>query len=204
MALTACGGQGGQAEAGGADKPGTGAGAVSLAASVGSPPSSTYLDDGRTVAGLDRDVSDAAAKVLGLTVRREVAGFEAILPALGSGKYQAGTGNFSPEGVPHLPAGAEELTPVPHRQQSQQPQHSQQVQPSLQQLQQSQQSPHDLQTPSRRRRLHGPSYVPQHIWQVQAMPMKTRQPGRKARGSRGGGGGGRSPGPPGCGGAPGA
>ncbi|MBO1283590.1 hypothetical protein J3368_05190, partial [Streptomyces sampsonii] len=44
--------------------------------------------------------------------------------------------------------------------------------------------------PSRRRRLHGPSYVPQHIWQVQAMPTKTRQPGISPRGSRGGGGGG--------------
>ncbi|MFG1985451.1 ABC transporter substrate-binding protein [Streptomyces albidoflavus] len=125
LTLTACGGQGGQAEAGGAGRPGSEAGAVSLptedvvsgvrkdpaaakllpaalrdggeislAASVGSPPSSTYLDDGKTVAGLDRDVSDAAAKVLGLTVEREVASFEAILPALGSGKYQVGTGNF--------------------------------------------------------------------------------------------------------------
>ncbi|MFD4988122.1 ABC transporter substrate-binding protein [Streptomyces sp. NPDC058374] len=69
-------------------------GEISLAGSVGSPPSSTYLDDGRTVVGLDRDVADAAAKVLGLDVKREVASFEAILPALGSGKYEVGTGNF--------------------------------------------------------------------------------------------------------------
>ncbi|MFE4718302.1 ABC transporter substrate-binding protein, partial [Streptomyces sp. NPDC056728] len=33
-------------------------------------------------------------KVLGLKLKREAAGFEAILPALGSGKYDLGTGNF--------------------------------------------------------------------------------------------------------------
>lgn len=96
MALTACGGQGGQAEAGGADKPGTGAGAVSLAASVGSPPSSTYLDDGRTVAGLDRDVSDAAAKVLGLTVRREVALLRGDPPGAGQRQVPGGHRQLQP------------------------------------------------------------------------------------------------------------
>lgn len=70
------------------------AGTLDLAASVGSPPTSTYLADGRTVAGLDVDVADAVAKVLGLRLHREAASFEAILPALGSGKYAVGTGNF--------------------------------------------------------------------------------------------------------------
>ncbi|MFJ9812179.1 ABC transporter substrate-binding protein [Streptomyces sp. NPDC101158] len=69
-------------------------GTLTLAASVGSPPSSAYLPDGRTIVGLDVDFSDAVAKALGLELKREAAGFEAILPALGSGKYDVGTGNF--------------------------------------------------------------------------------------------------------------
>ncbi|MEV4429853.1 ABC transporter substrate-binding protein [Streptomyces sp. R-07] len=69
-------------------------GSLALASSVGTPPSSAYLPDGRTVVGVDADFSAAVAKALGLELKREVVGFEAILPALGSGKYDVGTGNF--------------------------------------------------------------------------------------------------------------
>ncbi|MFI9114547.1 ABC transporter substrate-binding protein [Streptomyces venezuelae] len=69
-------------------------GSLTLAASVGTPPSSAYLPDGKTVVGVDADFSAAVAKALGLELKREVVGFEAILPALGSGKYDVGTGNF--------------------------------------------------------------------------------------------------------------
>ncbi|MFH9725009.1 ABC transporter substrate-binding protein [Streptomyces sp. NPDC017254] len=69
-------------------------GSFTVASSVASPPSSTYLPDGKTVVGVDADFSAAVAKALGLELKREVAGFEAILPALGSGKYDVGTGNF--------------------------------------------------------------------------------------------------------------
>ncbi|PJN33638.1 ABC transporter substrate-binding protein [Streptomyces sp. CB02959] len=69
-------------------------GTLALASSVGTPPGATYLPDGRTLAGQDIDFADAVGKVLGLKLTREVAGFEAILPALGSGKYDVGTGNF--------------------------------------------------------------------------------------------------------------
>ncbi|ARH90517.1 ABC transporter substrate-binding protein [Streptomyces sp. MOE7] len=69
-------------------------GSLRLASSVGSPPAATYLPDGRTLAGQDIDFADAVGKVLGVRIKREVAGFEAILPALGSGKYDLGTGNF--------------------------------------------------------------------------------------------------------------
>ncbi|GAA0474680.1 ABC transporter substrate-binding protein [Streptomyces olivaceiscleroticus] len=70
-------------------------GTLTLAASVGgSPPGATYLPDGKTVVGQDIDFADAVAKVLGLRFTREEASFEAILPALGSGKYDLGTGNF--------------------------------------------------------------------------------------------------------------
>ncbi|MFJ1836955.1 ABC transporter substrate-binding protein [Streptomyces sp. NPDC088175] len=70
------------------------AGTLTIAASVSNPPGATYLADGRTVAGTDIDFADAVARKLGLRFKREVASFEAILPALGSGKYDVGTGNF--------------------------------------------------------------------------------------------------------------
>lgn len=69
-------------------------GTLNIASSVGTPPGATYLEDGTTLAGTDIDIADAAARVLGLKPKREVAAFEAILPALGSGKYDVGTGNF--------------------------------------------------------------------------------------------------------------
>ncbi|MFE4331189.1 ABC transporter substrate-binding protein [Streptomyces sp. NPDC056831] len=69
-------------------------GTFTIASSIGSPPGATYLEDGRTVAGTDIDLADAVARKLGLRPKREVASFEAILPALGSGKYDVGTGNF--------------------------------------------------------------------------------------------------------------
>lgn len=69
-------------------------GTLTLASSVGNPPGAVYLADGRTVAGQDIDFADAVAKVLGLKLKRQVAAFEVILPALDSGKYDLGTGNF--------------------------------------------------------------------------------------------------------------
>ncbi|MEU5694139.1 ABC transporter substrate-binding protein [Actinosynnema sp. NPDC020468] len=71
------------------------AGTVKFAASVGGTgPSAYFADDNKTALGLDIDIAEAATKVLGVKVDREVASFEAILPALTSGKYQVGTGNF--------------------------------------------------------------------------------------------------------------
>lgn len=69
-------------------------GTLTIASGVGTPPGATYLPDGRTVAGTDIDVADAVARALGLKLKREASAFEAILPALGSGKYDLGTGNF--------------------------------------------------------------------------------------------------------------
>uniref|UniRef100_UPI0034DEC677 ABC transporter substrate-binding protein n=1 Tax=Streptomyces flavofungini TaxID=68200 RepID=UPI0034DEC677 len=45
-------------------------------------------------AGQDIDIADAVGKVLGVKVARQDASFESILPALGSGKFDFGTGNF--------------------------------------------------------------------------------------------------------------
>ncbi|GAA2310274.1 ABC transporter substrate-binding protein [Streptomyces kunmingensis] len=70
-------------------------GSLKIAVSVGgSPPNSTYLPDGKTIVGQDIDFANAVGKVLGIELDQEVASFEAILPALDSGKYDLGTGNF--------------------------------------------------------------------------------------------------------------
>lgn len=60
----------------------------------GTPPGTTYLDDGKTLTGQDVDFADAVANVLGIELKTEQASFEAILPALDSGKYDFGASNF--------------------------------------------------------------------------------------------------------------
>jgi polar amino acid transport system substrate-binding protein len=60
----------------------------------GQPPGVSYLADGKTLAGQDVDFADAVAKTLGIELKHESASFEAILPALDSGKYDFGASNF--------------------------------------------------------------------------------------------------------------
>ncbi|MDO0928405.1 ABC transporter substrate-binding protein [Streptomyces sp. TG1A-8] len=68
---------------------------LTVAISVGgTPPGTTYLPDGKTLTGQDVDFTEAVAKVLGLRLKVEQASFEAILPALDSGKYDVGASNF--------------------------------------------------------------------------------------------------------------
>ncbi|MEU9327018.1 ABC transporter substrate-binding protein [Streptomyces canus] len=68
---------------------------LTLAVSVsGQPPGTSILDDGKTLAGQDIDFANAVAKVLDIRLKTEQASFEAILPALDSGKYDLGVGNF--------------------------------------------------------------------------------------------------------------
>ncbi|MCX5047111.1 MULTISPECIES: ABC transporter substrate-binding protein [unclassified Streptomyces] len=68
---------------------------LTVAISVGgTPPGTTYLADGKTLTGQDVDFANAVAKVLGISLKTEQAGFEAILPALDSGKYDFGASNF--------------------------------------------------------------------------------------------------------------
>ncbi|MFI2643487.1 ABC transporter substrate-binding protein [Streptomyces sp. NPDC018610] len=68
---------------------------LTIAYSVGgTPPGTTYLADGKTLTGQDVDFAEAVAKVLGIRLDKQEASFEAILPALGSGKYDLGAGNF--------------------------------------------------------------------------------------------------------------
>ena len=73
----------------------SGVSSLTVAISVGgTPPGTTYLDDGKTLTGQDVDFADAVGKVLGIKLKHEAAGFEAILPALDSGKYDFGASNF--------------------------------------------------------------------------------------------------------------
>ncbi|MDA5279837.1 ABC transporter substrate-binding protein [Streptomyces sp. NPDC054904] len=70
-------------------------GSVRIGSSVGSPPSAYYPNgQDKPPAGQDIDIANAVAKVLGVKAERQDASFETILPALGSGKYDLGTGNF--------------------------------------------------------------------------------------------------------------
>ncbi|MFI9344777.1 ABC transporter substrate-binding protein [Streptomyces sp. NPDC052773] len=70
-------------------------GTLRVGSSIGDPPSAYYPNGSdRAPAGLDIDLADAVARVLGVRLDRQEASFESILPALGSGKYDVGTGNF--------------------------------------------------------------------------------------------------------------
>ncbi|MFE5887465.1 ABC transporter substrate-binding protein [Streptomyces sp. NPDC056462] len=71
------------------------AGKLRVGSSIGFPPGAYYPNGtDKAPAGQDIDLADAVAKVLGVGLERQDASFEAILPALGSGKYDFGTGNF--------------------------------------------------------------------------------------------------------------
>ncbi|WP_435843555.1 ABC transporter substrate-binding protein [Streptomyces hirsutus] len=74
-------------------------GTLRVGSSIGFPPGAYYPDGSdEPPAGQDIDVADAVAKVLGVELQRQDASFETILPALGSGKYDVGTGNFGVTG----------------------------------------------------------------------------------------------------------
>ncbi|MEU6862787.1 ABC transporter substrate-binding protein [Streptomyces sp. NPDC046876] len=71
------------------------AGTLRIGSSIGFPPGAYYPNgQDKPPAGQDIDIADAVAKVLGVKLERQDASFETILPALGSGKYDVGTGNF--------------------------------------------------------------------------------------------------------------
>ncbi|MDQ0840368.1 polar amino acid transport system substrate-binding protein [Streptomyces sp. V1I6] len=71
------------------------AGTLRVGSSIGFPPGAYYPNgQDKPPAGQDIDIADAVAKVLGVKLERQDASFETILPALGSGKYDFGTGNF--------------------------------------------------------------------------------------------------------------
>ena len=59
-------------------------------------PPNEFLDtDGKTVVGWDVDLFNAVAAKLGLKTEYESAVFDAIIPGLQSGKYEAGVSSFT-------------------------------------------------------------------------------------------------------------
>ncbi|MEU1043062.1 ABC transporter substrate-binding protein [Streptomyces sp. NPDC005551] len=73
----------------------SGVDSLTVAISVsGQPPGTSYLEDGKTLSGQDVDFANAVARTLGIKLKHEAASFEAILPALDSGKYDFGASNF--------------------------------------------------------------------------------------------------------------
>ncbi|MFD7134526.1 ABC transporter substrate-binding protein [Streptomyces sp. NPDC059894] len=71
------------------------AGTLRIGSSIGFPPNAYYPNGSdKAPVGQDIDLADAVAKVLGVRLERQDASFETTLPALGSGKYDVGTGNF--------------------------------------------------------------------------------------------------------------
>jgi len=57
---------------------------------------SEYLDtDGKTIIGFDVDLFNAVAGKLGLTTEWQSAKFDAIIPGVGSGKYNVGVSSFT-------------------------------------------------------------------------------------------------------------
>lgn len=83
-------------------------GTPTIASSAGAPPAATYLPDGRTVAGADIDIADAAARALGLELKRETAAFnglkadgtyDRILKKWGIGASAIETSRISPPGI---------------------------------------------------------------------------------------------------------
>jgi polar amino acid transport system substrate-binding protein len=71
------------------------AGVLNFAAvSQGGPPFQYFLSDNTTHVGLEIDIRDAVAKVLGVTVHETLTSFESVLPGLADGKYDVGQGNF--------------------------------------------------------------------------------------------------------------
>lgn len=70
-------------------------GTLRIGSSIGFPPGAYYPNgQDKPPAGQDIDIANAVARVLGVKLDRQDASFETILPALGSGKYDVGTGNF--------------------------------------------------------------------------------------------------------------
>jgi polar amino acid transport system substrate-binding protein len=59
------------------------------------PPAEFLKDDGKTPTGFDIELFDAVAQKLGLKAEYETAPFDAIIPGVQSGKYEAGVSSFT-------------------------------------------------------------------------------------------------------------
>lgn len=68
---------------------------LTIATDATYPPSESIDTDGKTIVGFDVDLGKAIGKQLGLPVQFKNASFDAILPALASGKYSLAMSSFT-------------------------------------------------------------------------------------------------------------
>jgi polar amino acid transport system substrate-binding protein len=70
-------------------------GTITVAADASYPPNEFIAPDGHTVIGMDADLSQALAKLMGLKAHVVNVTFDAIIPGLAAGKYDMGASSFS-------------------------------------------------------------------------------------------------------------
>jgi polar amino acid transport system substrate-binding protein len=70
-------------------------GTLVVAADATYAPDEFIASDGHTVVGMDADLSNALAKVMGLKAKLQNATFDTIIPGLAAGKYDMGASSFS-------------------------------------------------------------------------------------------------------------
>jgi polar amino acid transport system substrate-binding protein len=70
-------------------------GTLTVAADATYPPDEFIATDGKTVIGMDADLANALASVMGLTASVQNVTFDAIIPGLAAGKYDLGMSSFT-------------------------------------------------------------------------------------------------------------
>src|SRR5436190_13675041 len=70
-------------------------GTLTVAADATYPPDEFIASDGKTVIGMDADLANALASLMGLKASIQNATFEAIIPGLAAGKYDLGMSSFT-------------------------------------------------------------------------------------------------------------
>lgn len=70
-------------------------GTLVVATDAAYPPNEFIDEDGSTIVGMDPDLAAALGEKLGVEMKMEAAGFDAILPGLASGKYDLGMSSFT-------------------------------------------------------------------------------------------------------------
>jgi len=70
-------------------------GTLTVAADATYPPDEFIATDGKTVIGMDADLADALASVMGLKASVQNVTFDAIIPGLAAGKYDLGMSSFT-------------------------------------------------------------------------------------------------------------
>jgi polar amino acid transport system substrate-binding protein len=70
-------------------------GTLTVAADATYPPDEFIASDGKTVIGMDADLANALAQVMGLKASIQNVTFDAIIPGLAAGKYDLGMSSFT-------------------------------------------------------------------------------------------------------------